>query len=136
MAMITDKQALAIGVAAIVGAGLMYWQYRRIAGGAEEVITSVKDVAGDVVTAINPASTENILYSGISKAGAAMTGDNDWNLGGAIYDGVDWVRGIWGDSDSDRLEELESEYQRQRAAGVYETVGVLANKRTTIINGG
>ena len=41
---------------------------------------------GGAVQPINPASDQNIIYSGIGRAGEAITGQSGWSLGGAIYD--------------------------------------------------
>lgn len=34
----------------------------------------------------NPTSTNNAVYGAVSNAGASVTGDKHWTLGGAIYD--------------------------------------------------
>jgi hypothetical protein len=36
--------------------------------------------------AFNPASDNNLIYRGVNGLGALVTGDDGWNLGGAIYD--------------------------------------------------
>lgn len=67
-------------------------------------------VAAEVVTTdLNPASPDNIVNRGVSSVGEAVTGKQGWNLGGAIYDGVDLISGLWGGSDADRMEQIEAE---------------------------
>lgn len=67
-----------IGALAIAGAvGVMIWS--RIARAAEGVgVMSWPD-------AINPASTENVIYGGVNAAVSAAAGREE-TLGGAIYD--------------------------------------------------
>lgn len=36
--------------------------------------------------AVNPGSANNLAYRGVNSIGSAVTGDQSWNLGGAIYD--------------------------------------------------
>lgn len=66
------------------------------------------EVAKEVVTKdLNPANTDNIVNRGVSSVGEAVTGQKGWSLGGAIYDGVDLLSGLWGGSDADRREQIE-----------------------------
>ena len=37
--------------------------------------------------ALNPASPNNLAYRGVNALGVSLTGNPDWNLGGAIYEG-------------------------------------------------
>lgn len=39
-----------------------------------------------VVNAVNPASDQNLIYSGVSAVGSAVSGDKYWTLGGAVYE--------------------------------------------------
>src|SRR5690242_9314021 len=39
---------------------------------------------GNAANAINPLNPENIFYGGVNAAGAAITGDSDFSLGGQI----------------------------------------------------
>jgi hypothetical protein len=41
---------------------------------------------GDSSGSLNPADASNPIYTGISKAGEAITGQQGWNLGSWIYD--------------------------------------------------
>jgi hypothetical protein len=45
-----------------------------------------KAVAGDVVEAVNPASTNNIVYRGVNGVGSAISGNKDFSLGSWIFD--------------------------------------------------
>jgi hypothetical protein len=36
--------------------------------------------------ALNPASDKNLAYTGVNAVGAAVTGDKDFTLGGAVYE--------------------------------------------------
>lgn len=60
-------------VAVLAVAGIAYAYFKR------------KDIAN----ALNPASTENIIYDNfVGGIGRQLTGDPHWSLGGQIYD---WV---------------------------------------------
>jgi len=55
-----------------------------LAVGAGVYVYSQRQAIADKV---NPASDENIIYDDvIGGAGRAITGDEHWNLGGALYD--------------------------------------------------
>lgn len=74
--------------------------------------------AGEVAEAINPANQDNVINRVFTDSVRSATGNDDWTLGGSIYDGVDSIRGIWGDSDDDRLRQAEEaarlEFQKLR----------------------
>lgn len=116
MALFTNQQFVGLAVVAGVAALMLYKK-------TEELQTSIVEKAGAVATKINPASTENIIYSTITDVGRSVTTDENYTLGGSIYDMVDSVRGLWGDSDQDRIKEAESAYIAARKNGIYETVG-------------
>jgi len=42
--------------------------------------------AAKVGEAVNPLNDENIFYTGTNAVGAVLADDQDWTLGGAIYD--------------------------------------------------
>lgn len=67
-----------------VGGGflLLYVLEKQIAAGAKAVGTAATNFAE---TKLNPASDQNFIYSGISSIGAAVTGNQNWTLGGALY---------------------------------------------------
>lgn len=43
-------------------------------------------IAETVGAAVNPASPDNLAYRGVNGLGAAVTGDDAWNLGGAVWE--------------------------------------------------
>ena len=47
-----------------------------------------KRAATAAVTAINPANPDNIFNSGVNSLGQQISGNNNWSLGGWIYDVV------------------------------------------------
>ena len=66
--------------AAYVGAGLVavvaiWWISRKAAA-----------AAGVVVDAVNPASENNLANRAVTAAGQAVTGNENWTLGGAIFE--------------------------------------------------
>lgn len=65
-----------IGTAAAIG-GLVL--YKTATKGAAVVKTLATET-------LNPASDKNIVNAGVTQAGAAITGDKDWTLGGWVYD--------------------------------------------------
>lgn len=70
----TDKQFL---ILLGVGVGLLWYTKRQ----AEEAVESVG-------SAINPVNPDNIFNRGVNALGEAITGDEHWTLGGAIYEAV------------------------------------------------
>ena len=66
-------------ILAAAGVGLALYLGRKAAAEAVEVAESA-------VEAITPTNPENIFYSGVSSVGEAITGDENWTLGSAIYD--------------------------------------------------
>lgn len=64
------------------GAFAIYAGYKAYQAGAA-VVSSAKEV---VTKDLNPASTENIIYSTGNTVLGAITGDKNWNLGSKIYD--------------------------------------------------
>ena len=77
----TEGQAQMVGVVLVGGMavflGYKTWKTgQTLAQGAKEVVT--KD--------LNPASGENLIYTGVNKVGGALTGDSGFSLGGWIYD--------------------------------------------------
>jgi hypothetical protein len=47
---------------------------------------SATTAVGGIVPRVNPASDQNVIYSGVNGIGGAVTGEQGWTLGGAIYD--------------------------------------------------
>lgn len=69
-----DGVFLLTGLAAV--GGVVLWLNRQ----------KLADAAGAVVEAVNPNDPNNIAYTAVNDAGAAITGDPEFNLGGAAYD--------------------------------------------------
>lgn len=73
----------ATGVLALAGiavGGLVLWRAWRTGQAAADV------VAGLVTTSLNPASSDNVVNQGVEAIGRSITGNDYWNLGGAVYD--------------------------------------------------
>jgi len=68
----SDKQILMI----IGAGGLLLWYLKN----------KTVEVVGDVAEAINPVNPDNIFNEGVNSVGSAISGDDDWSLGGWIYD--------------------------------------------------
>lgn len=66
-------------VAAVGVAGLLAYL------GIKKAAAAGSDVAKKVAAAADVTSDKNIVYSGVSKVGAAVTGDSDWSLGTWLY---------------------------------------------------
>ncbi|WP_431257217.1 hypothetical protein ACQ86G_21530 [Roseateles chitinivorans] len=69
-----DAKVIAIG-AAVAVVGVLVW---KGAGKIGEVLS----------TDLNPASDKNLAYRGVNGIGSWLSGDPDWSLGTAIYDGL------------------------------------------------
>jgi hypothetical protein len=67
--------AVLIGVGAVAIIALYYL-------GKREVTAAV----GTVADAINPVNDNNIFSSGVDAVGAKLSGDENWTLGGWIFD--------------------------------------------------
>lgn len=63
-------------VAAVAGLGFYVYTKRG----------AIAQAAGAAVDAVNPASSSNLAYTGVNKAGAAITGDDSFSLGSWLYD--------------------------------------------------
>lgn len=72
-----------LAIAGVAAAGFVAWRAGRVAGDAAN---AVGDAVGRAGQAINPLNRDNVFYSGVNSAGAAVTGDENWNLGGWLYD--------------------------------------------------
>lgn len=69
----------------------------------------------------NPASDKNLAYSGVNSVGAAITGDEAWSLGGAIYDATHNEDGSFKNPVSDAISTIGDWFQfdeRERNPGV------------------
>lgn len=68
----TPKTTLIVAGVAVVG----LWYLKR------QATETVKQVG----QAVNPTSRDNVFYRGVNSVGESLTGDEDWTLGGWIYD--------------------------------------------------
>lgn len=113
---------LALGVvvigAAVYGARRLMASINGIGSDAwASASGTVADVADWAGVALNPASDGNLVYSGISNAGEAITGVPGWNLGGWLHDAIN------GDAWAD---EMARDDERARAEADAETARLLA----------
>lgn len=67
--------------AGIAGALYIAW---RVSQAAPQLAASASAAVRSVADAVNPASSSNIVNRGVSAAGAAVTGDASWSLGGQL----------------------------------------------------
>ena len=75
-------QAVAIIAGALIGAGLTIWMARKTADAAGSAVSAVGN-------AVNPASPQNLVYTGINSVGDVLDNgsrDSSWSLGTWIYD--------------------------------------------------
>lgn len=73
------------GVMLAVLGGVAYGVWRMwptLSKGAAAVTDGVKQVAQKV----NPVNPSNVVNSGVTAVGTAVTGDQSWSLGGWVYD--------------------------------------------------
>ena len=61
-----------LGLVALV----IIWYLGRKAGAVVE----------SAIDSVNPLNDDNIFYSGTNAIGESITGNPDWNLGGAVYE--------------------------------------------------
>lgn len=77
MAVATETKLIAAGAVVVL---VVLWY-------AKNKVSQAAGAVGDVLThELNPASDQNLVYSGISGLGASVSGKDDWTLGGWIYD--------------------------------------------------
>jgi hypothetical protein len=72
--------------AAIAAVGYVAWKVTKAAGAGVTVAT---EAARSVVAAVNPADDRNLANRAVSAAGAAITGDDSWSLGGQLAEWFD-----------------------------------------------
>lgn len=105
MAVLTNEQFAGVGVVGAIGlVGL--WYLSRKTGAVVE----------DAIDSINPLSEENVFAKGVDGLGSVVTGQDHWNLGGAIYDGVDNIYGWFGESDEDKRKREEARLKAELLA--------------------
>lgn len=64
--------------ALVIGVVYVGFKVTKLAGQGAKIL---KD---DVLPAVNPADEHNLINRGVSAAGAAVTGDESWTLGGQL----------------------------------------------------
>lgn len=81
-AMLSDNQTkyLLIGGGVLLVAGVVYLHWQ--AGRAVEAVTSGAKAVGN---AVNPVSSENIFYQGVSEVTQAVTGNSQDSFGTWLY---------------------------------------------------
>lgn len=62
------------------------WYIGAAAIAAAVIYQLVKRGAAAVGSAVNPTNPDNVAAAGVNAVGAALSGDESFNLGGAIYD--------------------------------------------------
>jgi hypothetical protein len=67
--------------AAVAVLGYVGWKLSKAAAAGAGVAA---EAVQSVVAAVNPADEKNIVNRGVSAAGAAVTGDESWTLGGQL----------------------------------------------------
>lgn len=75
-----NKETVLWGLAGMAGA---YFLGKYI---VKDASAEIGEAAGRVGQAINPTSDQNIFYKGVNSIGAALTGDDNFNLGSWTYD--------------------------------------------------
>lgn len=74
--MTKNEQRKYITIAAALAGAYILYRGHQAAERVKEVVTED----------LNPASTENVVYSGVNAIGASVTGNEGFSLGGWIYD--------------------------------------------------
>lgn len=94
------KFAAVLGVVGV--GGYLAWKAYKGASGLADGIGAAASNLGAAVgetlsTTLNPASDQNIVNTGANAIGAAVTGDQTFSVGGAIYETVNGGEGsFWG----------------------------------------
>lgn len=68
-----------LAVAAVAAVGVIVWRGSKIAGQAVDTITEAADK-------VNPANPDNVVNQAVTGIGKTVTGNENWTLGGWIYD--------------------------------------------------
>lgn len=78
--------------AIIIGAGLLVayiaarYLVSKVGETAGKAVDYVADAAQAAAPYVNPASNQNVIYTGINGIGGAVSGEENWTLGGWLYD--------------------------------------------------
>lgn len=91
MSIKSDAMIVTGGVVLVV---IGVWYLKSLASGAIDSVTENVGAAVDwtvtqakeAVPYVNPADSGNIVNRGVNGIGGAITGDQNWTLGGQIYD--------------------------------------------------
>lgn len=75
-----NKETVLWGLAGMAG---VYFLGKYI---VKDASAEIGEAAGRVGQAINPTSNQNIFYRGVNSIGAALTGDDNFNLGSWTFD--------------------------------------------------
>lgn len=86
------SKSIVILAAVGIGAAVAYVSARK----AGESLGAAVDYAGDMLYQISPLNNENVIYVGTNNAGAAITGDKNFTVGGAVYDVMHEPSSAWG----------------------------------------
>lgn len=88
--MTTNQLENAINLAIVAGVGLATFLAYKAVKGSASAVGNAFDAAGSVVgtaaQAVNPASSQNLIYRGLNGLGTLVTGDDGYTVGGALYD--------------------------------------------------
>lgn len=68
----------------LVAVAAVYVASRKVGEG----VTAAVDLVGDVLNEVNPLNPDNVIYTGVNQVGATVSGDKNFNLGGATYDAL------------------------------------------------
>lgn len=102
-----------------IGAGLLVIAYVLLkkTGGAAAA------VAEKVGAAVNPANPDNIVNQGVTSVGKAVTGNDNWTLGGWLYEAINgdvWAQQNKAEADK-RKREADAELLRESRRGQLDT---------------
>jgi len=68
-----------LAVAAVAAVGVIVWRGSKVAGQAVDTIAAAADK-------VNPANPDNVVNQAVTGIGKTVTGNENWTLGGWIYD--------------------------------------------------
>lgn len=74
---------IGLTVVVLAGTGLALWYAKNK---LTQVGGQALDAAKAAVPYVDPTDRRNLAYSGVNAVGSAITGDDSWSLGGALYD--------------------------------------------------
>lgn len=86
---VATRAAVWIGGAAVVLFVLpkvLPWVARQVAGGVGDLGQAAGQVVGSAAAAVNPTSTDNVIYRTVNGVGQGITGRDSFSLGSWLYD--------------------------------------------------